>query len=101
MPSQDYEEFIAALNAHGVRYLVVGAHAVAFHARPRATKDLDILIEPTPADRGDILEVIGAHAEWILAVRWKTAMALSLLKLFPHTFPPCCLKKCSTCLRKR
>ena len=47
MPSQDYEEFIAALNAHGVKYLVVGAHAVAFHARPRATKDLDILIEPT------------------------------------------------------
>ena len=43
MPSQDYEEFIAALNAHGVRYLVVGAHAVAFHARPRATRDLDIL----------------------------------------------------------
>jgi len=50
MPSQDYEEFIAALNAHGVRYLVVGAHAVAFHARPRATRDLDILIEPTPAN---------------------------------------------------
>jgi Nucleotidyl transferase of unknown function (DUF2204) len=48
MASRDYEEFIAALNAHGVRYLVVGAHAVAFHARPRATKDLDILIDPTP-----------------------------------------------------
>ncbi|HEV8718248.1 MAG TPA: nucleotidyltransferase [Candidatus Binatia bacterium] len=47
MPSQDYEEFIAALNAHGVRYLVIGAHAVAFHARPRATKDLDVLLEPT------------------------------------------------------
>ena len=45
MPSRDYEEFIGALNAHGVRYLVVGAHAVAFHARPRATKDLDIMIE--------------------------------------------------------
>ena len=50
MASQDYEEFIAALNAHGVRYLVVGAHAVAFHARPRATKDLDILIDPAPAN---------------------------------------------------
>jgi len=47
MPSRDYEEFIAALNARGVRYLVVGAHAVAYHARPRATKDLDILLEPT------------------------------------------------------
>lgn len=50
MPSQDYEEFIAALNAHGVRYLVIGAHAVAFHARPRATKDLDVLLEPTAAN---------------------------------------------------
>jgi Nucleotidyl transferase of unknown function (DUF2204) len=46
MLSQDYEEFIAALNAHGVRYLIVGAYAVAFHARPRATRDLDILLEP-------------------------------------------------------
>ena len=50
MASQDYEEFIAALNDHGVRYLIVGAHAVAFHARPRATKDLDILLEPTRAN---------------------------------------------------
>ena len=40
MPSHDYEEFIAALNAH----------IVAFHARPRATKDLNILLEPTPAN---------------------------------------------------
>lgn len=47
MRSRDYEEFLESLNAHDVRYLVVGAHAVAFHARPRATKDLDILIEPT------------------------------------------------------
>ena len=37
MPSHDYEEYIAALNAHGVRYLVVGAHAVAFHASGQAT----------------------------------------------------------------
>jgi hypothetical protein len=46
----DYEEFIASFNAHGVRYLVVGAHAVAHHARPRATKDLDILLDPSAAN---------------------------------------------------
>ena len=50
MASRDYEEFIAALNRHGVRYLVIGAHAVAFYARPRATKDLDILLDPTPTN---------------------------------------------------
>ena len=42
---RDYEEFFAALNDHRVRYLILGAHAVAFHARPRATKDIDILFE--------------------------------------------------------
>ncbi len=39
MPFPDYEEFIAALNGRGVRYLVIGAYAVAFHARPRATSE--------------------------------------------------------------
>jgi hypothetical protein len=58
MPSQDYEEFIAGLNAHGVHYLVIGAHAVAFHAQPRATKDLDILIEPTRANARRLLEAL-------------------------------------------
>ena len=39
MPSQDYEEFIAALNAHGVRYLVIGAHAnQAFQTSPWKTR---------------------------------------------------------------
>lgn len=50
MAYPDFEEFIAALNARGVRYLIIGAHAVAFHARPRATKDLDFLVDPTPTN---------------------------------------------------
>src|SRR5215510_780314 len=51
MRSGDYGAFIAALNDQGVRYLIVGAHAVVYHARPRATKDLDVFIEPTAAAR--------------------------------------------------
>jgi predicted nucleotidyltransferase len=31
-----------------VRFLIVGAHAVSFHAEPRTTGDLDLLIDPTP-----------------------------------------------------
>jgi hypothetical protein len=58
MAFRDYEEFIAGFNAHGVRYLVIGAHAVAFHARPRATKDLDILIEPTPENARKVLAAL-------------------------------------------
>lgn len=50
MSSRDFEEFIAALNSRRVRYLLIGAHAVAFHAQPRATKDLDVYVDPTPAN---------------------------------------------------
>src|SRR5438132_7887395 len=55
MPFRDYEEFIGALNKQGVRDLIVGAHAVAYHARPRATKDFDIFIDPTPANAKKVL----------------------------------------------
>jgi hypothetical protein len=40
--SRDFKEFIASLNAHDVRYLVVGGYAVALHGYPRFTKDLDV-----------------------------------------------------------
>jgi hypothetical protein len=46
----DFEEFIACLNAHRVRYLIVGGYAVGFHARPRATKDLDVLVDRSAAN---------------------------------------------------
>jgi hypothetical protein len=60
MSSRDYEEFLESFNSHGVRYLIVGAHAVAFHARPRATKDLDLLIDPSPENGLAALEAIRA-----------------------------------------
>lgn len=33
-----------------MRFLLVGAHAVGFYAEPRATGDLDLLVEPTSAN---------------------------------------------------
>jgi hypothetical protein len=44
----DYKELLSILNGHGVKYLVIGAYAVAIHAQPRATKDLDILVKADP-----------------------------------------------------
>ena len=37
---QDVREFIELLNARDVRYLVVGAYALAYHGRPRDTGDI-------------------------------------------------------------
>lgn len=41
----DFKELLSVLNAHNVKYLVVGAHAVSAYAQPRATKDLDIWVK--------------------------------------------------------
>ncbi|HMD85616.1 MAG TPA: nucleotidyltransferase [Terriglobia bacterium] len=46
----DFKEFLSVLNAHRVKYLVVGAYAVSIHAQPRATKDLDILVKADAAN---------------------------------------------------
>lgn len=40
---KNLREFIALLNSHGVEYLVVGGHAVAFHGHPRFTGDIYLL----------------------------------------------------------
>jgi hypothetical protein len=47
---QDYKDLLSAFNAHGVRYLIVGAYAVIFHAQPRFTKDIDLFIQADPAN---------------------------------------------------
>lgn len=69
MRSRDYEEFIEFLNRIGARYLVVGAHAVAFHARPRATKDLDLLLEASAENAARVLEVIRLFLGTDLGIR--------------------------------
>lgn len=43
---KDFEELLRLFNKHKVRYCIVGAFAFAFHAVPRYTKDIDLLVEP-------------------------------------------------------
>ena len=44
---KDLNEFLELLVSHKVEFLVVGAHAVAFHGHPRLTGDIDFLIRQT------------------------------------------------------
>ena len=49
---RDLKELLSVLNAHGVRFLVVGAYAVSVHAQPRATTDLDLFVKPYAENAG-------------------------------------------------
>jgi predicted nucleotidyltransferase len=42
--SNDLKELIGLFQSHGVEFLVVGAHALALHSRPRFTEDLDLFL---------------------------------------------------------
>lgn len=55
---KDYQEFLKLLNKHRVKYCIIGAYAVAFYAKPRYTKDLDIFVEPSVDNAKKILKVL-------------------------------------------
>lgn len=46
MLNSDYKEILQVLLDSGVKFLLVGAYAMAAHGFPRATGDIDIWVEP-------------------------------------------------------
>lgn len=68
----DFRDLLAEFARCGVRFILVGGYAVAHHAKPRATKDLDLLIsgETNNLDRAaEALDAFGAPANVVSAVR--------------------------------
>ena len=43
--AKDFRDLLRAFVDHEVRFLIVGAYALAAHGRPRATGDLDVWVE--------------------------------------------------------
>ena len=56
--SNDLREFVESLNSRGVDYIVVGAHSLAFHGRPRYTGDLDILVRATRENAAKLVDLL-------------------------------------------
>jgi hypothetical protein len=48
--NRDYSDLLSAFAENRVRFLLVGAYALAYHGQPRATGDLDLWIEPSPSN---------------------------------------------------
>ncbi len=55
---KDFVELLKLFNKYEVKYCIIGAFAMAFHALPRYTKDLDILIEPSAANGKKIVNAL-------------------------------------------
>lgn len=55
---QDFNEFVALLATHDVRYMIVGGYALAAHGLPRATGDLDAWIWADPINAQRLLSAL-------------------------------------------
>ena len=58
--NRDFAEMLAALSEAGADFMVIGAHAVAVYASPRATGDLDIWIRSDPDNATRVWEALVA-----------------------------------------
>jgi hypothetical protein len=72
---QDFKDLLSAFHAHGVKYLIVGGYAVIFHAQPRSTKDIDLLIKADPEN---------ARATYAALKELECRSATSALKISPR-----------------
>jgi hypothetical protein len=58
--NEDFRDLFAGLNAAAAEYLLVGGYAVAFHAEPRFTKDLDVWVRATRENAERVLAALRA-----------------------------------------
>jgi len=56
--TQDYADFLAALNNEDAAYVVIGGMAVLALIPYRTTRDIDILIEPTTENAAKVREAV-------------------------------------------
>jgi hypothetical protein len=68
----DFRELLEEFAREGVEHAVIGGYAFSFHAEPRVTKDLDLLVEGSPANlerAARALAKYGAPANVVEAIR--------------------------------
>ena len=56
----DFVDLLRAFSDADVRFMIVGAYALAVHGRPRATGDLDVWIDATPQNAPRVMQALAA-----------------------------------------
>jgi hypothetical protein len=58
MLNDDYKDILLALSNRKVKFLLVGAYAMAIHGYPRSTMDIDLWIKPDPQNAILVLQAL-------------------------------------------
>ena len=86
MMGEDLKDLLRAFNAHAVKYLVVGGYAFGVHAEPRATKNLDLFIQPTQENSDAVFRALAQFGApwkgWGRQISWmaRSSRSVNLLR---------------------
>lgn len=58
MLNEDYKDMLQALVDEKVKFILVGAYAMAAHGYPRSTMDIDLWVEPSPENAIAVIRAI-------------------------------------------
>ena len=58
MLNEDYRDILQALSDEKVKFILIGAYALAAHGYPRATMDIDIWVMPSPDNAEAVLRAL-------------------------------------------
>src|SRR3954471_2406773 len=61
MVNRDFRDLFAEFNERSVRFLIVGAYALAVHGHVRATKDLDVWVKPDEDNARRVFRALQAY----------------------------------------
>ncbi|MDX2178539.1 MAG: nucleotidyltransferase [Bryobacteraceae bacterium] len=68
----DFAELLRVFNRSGVKYLLIGGHAVMHYTEPRYTKDLDLWVEASPQNSVSVVEALRIFgAPLVRRATWK------------------------------
>jgi hypothetical protein len=85
--NRDFSDMLSALSAGRVEFLVVGAHALAAHGRPRATGDLDLWVRPTRENADRVWKALARFGAPLEALRVEDLGRPGIV--FQIGLPPC------------
>ena len=87
MLNEDYREMLKCLVDEKVKFLVVGAYALAVHGYPRATKDIDFFVWANPENATSLFRALarfGAPLRNLSAAAFASEGAVYQIGTGPH-----------------
>lgn len=86
--NDDFRDFIAALERHEVRYLLIGGYAVIAHGYDRSTGDMDVWVECTPENYGRLVTAFRAFGMPVFDMTLERFLDVDRYDVFGYGVPP-------------